>query len=153
MVEANKKTSGYVYGSTAYEIAPDIKPRRVVKPVKRAKTKATNKFKLMGRIIIVFVLSFLLVYRFTLVMKLTYDIRDTKAQITAVNNDNENIRIELATLNNIKVIEKTAVEKCGMVVPTAAEIKYVSVKPLTLSTEKYDQNTYQMIQKLLGLIY
>jgi hypothetical protein len=151
LVEVKKRSSKYIYGSVAYDIEPVIQPKRVKQPAKR--TKPTKKFKLMGRIIIIFMLSFLLVYRFTLVMKLTYDIRATKAQITQLNNDNGNIRIDLAQLNNIKQIEKDAVDKCGMVIPTKDDIKYINVKPLTVAPQKYDENSYKMIQKLLGLIY
>lgn len=153
MVEAkNKKISTkYVYGNVAYDLEPEIEPK-IEKKIKK-KNKNSYKFKLIGKIIIISILSFLLVYRFTIVMKLTYDIRNIKTQISEINNNNENIKINLANMNNIWDIEKEAVGKLGMVIPNAAQIKYVSVKPLTLASEKYSQSAFQMIQRLLGLIY
>ena len=152
MVEANKKTGNYTYGSVAYDIEPEIRRKQQVHK-QNSKKSNKKKFILMGRIFVVFVLSFLLVYRFTLVMKLTYEIRNVKTQIAQINNNNENLRIDLAVFSNIKTIEKTAVDKCGMIVPPISDVKYVDVTPLTLSDEKYDKSTYQMIQKLLGLLY
>lgn len=148
-----KYQTKYMYGSVAYDLEPEVQSKIKTKAKSGKKNKASYKLKLMGTILVVFLLSFLLVYRFTLVMKLTYDIRNLKTQITEVNNDNENIKIQLAQMNNIKLIEKIAIEKGGMVVPDATQIKYVSVKPLTVASEKYSQSAFQMIQRLLGLIY
>lgn len=157
MVEAkNKKISSkYVYGSVAYDLEPVVQPQIEIqrKIKKNNKHKNAIKLSLMARIIIVSVLSFMLVYRFTMVMKLTYDIRDLKTQIVQINNDNENVKIDLAEKNNIMGIEKIAVEKCGMIIPEPSQIKYISVRPLTKSSDKYSASAFQMIQRLLGLIY
>lgn len=154
MVVAKKDevSTKYIYGSVAYDLEPAIIPEIEEKVVKVRKSQAGIKLKLMGRVIVFFVLTFLLVYRFTMVMKITYDIRSSKTQIGLLNNVNENIKIELAKMNNIKYIEKVAVSR-GMIVPNPNQIRYVCVNPLTLSSGKYSQSAFQMIQRLLGLIY
>lgn len=154
VVAKNKKVSTkYIYGNVAYDLEPEISPVIKKKAVKKRKTNNSHKFKLMGKIVVVFVLSFLLVYRFTMVMNLTYNIRNIKTEMSQINNENENLKINIAGINNIKNIEKIAVEKDGMVVPDRSHIRYVSVKPLTLSSEKYSQSSLRMVQRLLGLIY
>lgn len=153
MAKNNNTSSKYIYGNVAYDLEPSVSPG-IEKNVKRnVRKNNSHKFKLMGKIVIIFMLSFLLVYRFTLVMKLTYDIRDTKTLISQLIDNNENIKIDLAEVNNIKNIENVAVDKEGMIVPDSNHIMYVSVKPLTLSSEKYSQSAFQMVQRLLGLIY
>lgn len=153
MVEANKKEVKYIYGNVAYDIEPAPKKRSTTKVVPKKKTAPTIRLKLMARILMIFMLSFLLVFRFALVMQLTEDIRTAKAQISTLSNSNDDIRIQLAQANNLRKIDTVAVKSCGMVAPTQSDIVYVSVKPLTAATERYSQNTYQMIQKVLGLIY
>jgi hypothetical protein len=155
LVEAkNKKIpSSYVYGNVAFDLEQDIEPIIEKKINRQPKSENSHKFKLIGKIIVISILSFLLVYRFTIVMKDTYDIRSLQTQINATNGENENIRIDLANLNNIKTIESIAVGKRGMVIPDSSQIKYLSVKPLTLSSDKLSPSAFQMIQRLLGLIY
>lgn len=154
VVAKNKKASTkYIYGNVAYDLEPEISRNVEKKVVKSIKNKNSHKFKLMGKIVVIFVLSFILVCRFTMVMNLTYNIRNIKTQIGQINNENENIKISIAQINNIKSIEKIAVGKDGMVVPDRSHIMYVSVKPLTLSSEKYSQSSLRMVQRLLGLIY
>lgn len=152
-VKNKKNRTNYVYGNVAYDLEPQQQPKIEKKVKKQKKNNASRKLKLIGKLIVISVLSFLLVYRFTMVMKLTYDIRNLKTQITELKGTNENIKMEIAETNNIKVIEKLAVEKDGMIVPDSSQIKYVDVKPLTIASEKYSPSAFQMIQRLLGLIY
>jgi hypothetical protein len=155
LVEAkNKKPqTKYIHGSVAYELEPEINPKIVKKVKKARKNKNLHKYNTVGKLLIIFVLAFLLVYRFTMIMSRTYEIRDTKTQISQLNGDNENIRIGLAEKNNIKSVEEIATQKRGMIVPDSKNIMYISVKPLTLSSGKYNQSAFQAVQRLLGLIY
>ena len=155
MVEAKikKPQTKYVHGSVAYHLEPEISPKIVKKIRKVKKNKNLNKYKTVGKIVTIFVIALLLVCRFTMIMSTTYEIRNTKTQISQLNGDNENIRIVLAQNNNIKNIEKIATEERGMIVPDSKNIMYISVKPLTLSSGKYTQSAFQMVQRLMGLIY
>jgi hypothetical protein len=155
LVEAKIKNPQvkYIHGSVAYDLAPEINPNITKKHKIVKKNNNLYKYKTIGKIIVIFILSFLLVYRFTMIMNKTYEIRNTQTQINTFNESNENIKISLAQMDNIKNIEKIAIEKRGMIVPDNKNIMYISVKPLTASSEKYTQNAFHMVQRLLGLIY
>lgn len=153
-VKTNYKPSKYVYGNVAYDIETEISPKiKKNTSNKKKTTKKYSKLKMVSKIIVVFALSFLLVYRFAIILELTYDIRNVKTEIASVIDANENIKIDLAEKNNLRDIEKVAVEKRGMIVPVQNQIQYVCVKPLTPTMDKYSPSAFQMMQRLLGLIY
>lgn len=152
----NKKYSSntYTYGNVAYDYEPEIKKKVKSPKVPRTKKKANSKLKLIKMIVIVFVMAFMVTVRFTAIMNINSDIRQLKTDIKTVQQDNENIKVEIAKLNNIRNLEKLAVEKEGMRVPSANEVFYVDVKPLTLSTDtKKTETTLSLIKQLFGALY
>jgi cell division protein FtsL len=155
MVKSKNQGQSYTYGNIAYDIKPEKKKikkkKRSVK--KQSNVKVKDKLKLISYIGVVFLLAFLTIARFTVILKMSADIRDVKSQIKRVQKDNENIRVELARIDNIKSIEEIAVSQYGMVVPKREQIVYVDVKPINRAVEKPKQTAFQMIQRLLGLIY
>jgi cell division protein FtsL len=153
-VKTKYNSSKYVYGNVAYDIEEEIAPRIKKNTSNKKKTsREFSKLQMVGKIIVVFALSFLLVYRFAIILELTYDIRNIKTEIASVIDTNENIKIDLAGKNNLRDIEKIAVGKRGMIVPEQNQIQYVCVKPLTPTMDKYSPSAFQMMQRLLVLIY
>lgn len=157
-MEKNKKhTKNYVYGSVAYNIQPEINVEK--KQIKRRKTKNNVKIKLkmVGRVFIIAIISFLTLTRFTSMIRLTYDIRTVKSEIKKVQEANENTRVQMAKMNNIKSIEETAVNKFGMVIPDKNQIVYIDVKPLTSSKAQLKEGpktaTNDFVQKIFALIH
>jgi cell division protein FtsL len=153
-VKTKYNNSKYVYGNVAYDLEQEIAPKIKKNTSNNKKTtKKFSKLKMVSKIIVVFALSFVLVYRFAIILELTYDIRNVKTEIASVIDANENIKIDLAEKNNLKDIEKVAVGNRGMIIPEQNQIQYVCVKPLTPTTDKYSPSAFQMMQRLLGLIY
>lgn len=157
-MEKNKKYSkNYVYGSVAYDIQPEIKHEK--KQIKRRKTKSKVKVKLkvVGSIMAIAIISLLTLTRFASIIRLTYDIRTVKSDIKKVQEANENTRVQIAKVSNIKSIEETAVNKLGMIIPDKNQIVYMDVKPLTSLTEQSKEGpktaANEMIQKIFGLIH
>lgn len=157
-MEKNKKYSkNYVYGSVAYDMQPEIKNER--KPIKRIKPKNRVKIKLkmVGNILIIALISLLTLSRFASIIKLTYDIRTVKSDIKKVQEANENTRVQMAKMSNIKSIEETAISKYGMVIPDKSQVVYIDIKPLTSLTEQSKEGTKtaanEFVQKIFGLIH
>lgn len=157
-MEKNKKyTKNYVYGSVAYDIQPEIKHEK--KQIKRRKTKSKVKVKLkvVGSIMAIAIISLLTLTRFASIIRLTYDIRTVKSDIKKVQEANENTRVQIAKVSNIKSIEETAVNKLGMIIPDKTQIVYMDVKPLTSLMEQSKEGpktaANEMIQKIFGLIH
>lgn len=152
-----RNTKNYVYGSVAYDIQPEIKQER--KPVKRkkAKSKVKIKLKVVGSVMVIALISLLTLTRFASMIRLTYDIREVKSDIKKVQEANENTRVQMAKMSNIKSIEKTAVNELGMVIPDTSQIVYMDVKPLTALTEESKEGiktaTNDFMQKIFGLIH
>lgn len=157
-MEKNKKQSkNYVYGNVAYDIQPEIKKEK--KPIKKTKTKnkAKVKLKMVRGIFIISVISFLTLTRFASMIRLTYDIRAVKSDIKKIQETNENTRVQMAKLSNIKGLEETALGKLGMIIPDKNQVVYIDVKPLTSSTEQLKEGkktaANEFIQKIFGLIH
>lgn len=157
-MEKNKKPSkNYVYGSVAYKIQPEISDEK--KPIKKRKTKSRVKIKLkmVRRVLIIGIISFLTLTRFASMIKLTYDIRTVKSDIKKVQETNENTRVQMAKMNNIKSLEATAVSKFGMVIPEKNQIVYIDVKPLTSSKTQSIEGpktaANDFAQKIFALIH
>lgn len=157
-MEKNKKyPKNYVYGNVAYNLEPEINPRR--KQIKRKKTnnKVKIKRKMVVSIVLIACISLLALSRFASVIKLTYDIRGIKSEIKTLQEANENIRVQIAKKSNIKSIEETAVNELGMVIPDKSQIVYIDVKPLTSlagrSNEGEKTAANQFVQKIIGLLH
>jgi hypothetical protein len=90
-------------------------------------------------------------------IRLTYDIRTVKSEIKKIQETNENTRVQMAKLSNIKSLEETAVGKLGMIIPDKAQVVYIDVKPLTSSSEQLKEGkktaATEFIQKVIGLIH
>jgi cell division protein FtsL len=157
MVKNKKNAKSYVHGNVAYDIHPEKKLEVKKKPRKRKKVKQNKNLKVKLKIIctigLVFALSFLTISRFTVIMDMSADIREVKSEIREVQKENDNIKVDLARMDNIRNIEQVAMNQYGMVVPQRDEIIYIDVKSLAASNEKPQVTAFQAIQKLLGLIY
>ncbi|MCX7884123.1 MAG: hypothetical protein N2448_03725 [Caloramator sp.] len=155
MVMSNNKKL-YSYGNVAYDFEPSIikeeKKRKRQKVNNKKKTKV--KLKLMTCIMVLSMLSFLSLCRFAAIIKITNNIHSIKKEIKQIQKNNEDLKVKMAKYNNIKNIETFAVSKYGMIVPDRQSVRYVDVKPFTVSVaevQKTDKLTF--IKRVLGLIY
>lgn len=155
MVMTDKKyKNDYIHGSLAYEVVPEkereIKRKKIKKTSSSVQVKA--KLRMMTRIGFIFVFAFLMVMRFTVIMKATHDLRETKKSINEITMANENLRVQLATCDNIKNIETVATTKLGMALPADGQIKYIAVKPIYAAVNSIKKNDVNIIHRFFGLI-
>ena len=152
MEKGKKYSKNYVYGSVAYDMQPEISNEKKQIKRRKPKNKVKIKLKMVGNILIIALISLLTLSRFTSIIKLTYDIR---TDIKKVQEANENTRVQMAKMSNIKNIEETAINKLGMVIPDKNQVVYIDVKPLTSSTEQSKEGTKtaanEFIQNIIGL--
>lgn len=139
MKKDGRNQSSYVYGNVAYNIEPEVReqPVRRVRPNnKPVHKKSNNRAKIVGSIVIVSLMAFLTLCRFATIIKLTWQVRELKNNIVLVQKENENKRVDIAKLNNIRYIENMAVNKYKMIVPPSENVVNIDVNPLTASSEK-----------------
>lgn len=156
MVNNKRYQKNYTYGNVAYDFEPQIdkKKKNINKnTVIKTKKSLKVKLKLITCVAVLFALSFLTLCRFATIIKITNDISTIKTELKKAQNANEDIKVKIAKFNNIKNIETVAVNKYGMVVPDSKSVVYVDVKPLSASVDMPKPTAFQLIQRLLGLIY
>jgi cell division protein FtsL len=156
MEKSKKYSKNYVYGSTAYDLQPETNDEKRQKVVKKPKKNQKSKFKLMGNVIAISIISLFILTRFASIVKLTYDVRAVKSEIRKVQEENENIKVEIAKSDNIRSLEQAAVGKLGMIIPDKKQIVYIDVKPLTSLKENTGKKTAsagEVVQKIFGLIH
>lgn len=162
MKNNNPRTSGYVYGNTAYDyetrkkVVKEKKPLESPKPKRKKakKSKVKVKIKLMSAVAIIFVMAFITVGRYTTILALSSDIRSQKGEIESIKKDNQNINVELAKLNNLNAIESDAKNKYSMVKSTKDNTYYINVKPLKSEASKVEkkESALTALQRMLGLV-
>ena len=149
---SSKKYNNYTYGNLAYEMPAEKKENQKITTVKKTKSNVKLKLRAITYVLAVFSLSFLVLCRFAYIYKISNDIRAVKQELKVAENNNENIRVEIAKLNNIKGIEDVAL-KAGMVIPDKADIHYISAKPLTAEPSESEHHTASLMQRLFGIIF
>lgn len=154
MVMASKKNRYTTQGNVAYkvEIAEKKKVKKVEKPKKNTNQNIKAKLKVLRFIAFMFGLTIFTLSRFVLIYNMNTELRDLKRQVKQVQKENENLQVSLAVRNNIKKIEKDAVNKYNMVNPKAEDVKFVDVKLLS-SVEEKKVTAYKLFQKFVGFIH
>lgn len=128
MVEDSRKsrTVNYNYGSVAYDFEKryDNEQENARKKNKSIKIKNQKKFrtKAIGRVAVLFIMSLLVLYRFSYIITISNNISKIEANIKTVQNNNEDMMIKMAKKNNINDIENTATGKLGMIKASSNQI-------------------------------
>lgn len=144
----------YMKGSVAYKLEEKKDLETKQEKSKKIKKKPYNFAKFVVMVIFVSLISFALLVRFFSILKLNAEIRSIKKEIKLMQDENDNLRVEIAKLNNIKDIDRIAVQKYGMIIPHPSDVHYLEVTPLNIADneEKKQNNNLAFIYRLLGLI-
>lgn len=149
---SSKKYNNYTYGNLAYEMPAEKKENKKISSSKKTRPSVKLKLRAITYVLAIFSLSFLVLLRFSYIYKINSDIRAVKQELKVAENNNENVRVEIAKLNNIKSIEDAAL-KAGMIIPDKANIRYVNAKPLTAVQQEPELHTVSLMQRLFGIIF
>lgn len=153
----------YVKGSTA--LAPEIQPNEKKKKdnkrekqllVKEKNKSAKNKLKIIRNISLTFLIGVTLIGRYSKIYNLQKQLNTINGDITMLNKDNENLKVELVKFSNIQYVEDIATKKLGMVRPTKDSIIYCDMNKEIFKYEsndktvnKVEDNTFKKVFKEL----
>jgi len=150
------KNGNYVHGTTAEKIEYDVySENKVLKAKKKQKSYLVHKMKAVLCLMMVFALGTLVMYRYALVTKTSYDInKQTKAYNDLVK-ENDRLKIKIEQSMDLQRIKDVAENKLGMQKPEKYQINYVAVNKsdVTKISEEYSEkagnNTF--FKKIIGL--
>ncbi|CCJ33356.1 MULTISPECIES: FtsB family cell division protein [Caloramator] len=153
MIMASNKA--YMRGSVAYKLEEKKTIEAQQERSKKVEKKSKKNFaKFVITVVFISFISFALLVRFFYILKLNAEIRSIKKEIKLMQDENDNLRVEIAKLNNIKDIDRIAVQKYGMIVPHPSDVHYLEVTPLNIADKEDEKTNNKMafIYRLLGLI-
>lgn len=134
----------YIKGNTA--LAPELQPNEEnnkeskvekQKVIKKRNLRIKNKLKILRNISITFVLGVALIGRYGKIYSLQKQLNTVNQNISSINKENENLKVELVRFSNIQYIEDVATKKLKMVRPTKGSIIYCDMNKEIF---KYDNN-------------
>lgn len=165
MIVTNNKTS--INGNNAlapqkisYKPSKDNELRELEKQkrehIKINREKAIEKkIKILRNIIFSFAIGILVIYRYSVIYNIEKDIVDVKTQISAVNAENENLKIDLLKYNNIKELESKAVNELNMVPKSLSSVIYIDLEKNNFENTSDSNNLKSngIINKIKKILY
>jgi len=142
MDELNEKF--VINGNTV--LAPNYMPYRESEQKRQVRKNSSNKKNIHKKIIVIrnimiaFIVGITLVGRYCIIYNLQSELNTTKQNISALNKENENLKVDLVKYNNIQYIEDVAVNKLGMVTPDRNDAIYADVSKKTIITAESKSN-------------
>lgn len=116
----------YMYTSNA--VARDYWEEEAPKKQVRKKNTKTNQRVLaqhISTLLVVFLLSIALVVQYTYIQNLGYEINQTKTELKKVQDQNEKMKQQIASLGTLQNVEAIAINQMGMHKPQNWEIIYL----------------------------
>ncbi len=106
--------------------------------------KNKNKFVIIRNIFLAFTIGLILVGRYCAIYNMQKQLNTTKSNITEMNKQNDNLKVELVKYNNLQYIEEVATTKLGMVAPNRNDAVYCNIsrdKVITTANTQNSENT------------
>jgi cell division protein FtsL len=160
LIETEKS---YISGTSARKLSYDVYEENTVLKAKR-KQKSNNraKFNLVLIIFVVFILVFLVIYRYALITELNYNINESLKSYSEIKNENSILKVDIEKDTNLSKIRQIAEDKLGMHKPDKFQVIYVSVpkSDYSIVSKTYDSNNTNLfimitdkLGKLTQLVY
>ncbi|AZV55994.1 hypothetical protein DMR38_04915 [Clostridium sp. AWRP] len=138
MILMNKDSM--VNGNTVLQ--PEYKPYKETEE-KKIKTKAPNralkvkkKLRVIRNICVIFIVGVILVYRYCAIYNSQTELNSIENDISEINKQNENLRVELVKYNNLGYIEDNAINKLQMKVPDKGNAVYINLDKKIIKVEE-----------------
>ncbi|WP_096635526.1 cell division protein FtsL [Clostridium cochlearium] len=153
MIVTDKKNY-YVDGSTvmAHEVHIEEKSqKKKEKKVFRKKipNNSRKKLSIIGKILTVFIVGTIIIGRYSKIYNMQKQLNNINNSIVKLNKENENLKVELLKLNNIKSVEDIAIGKLKMSVPTKENMIYCD---MSKEIFKLNKNANEEKNKNKGII-
>lgn len=117
-----------------------LAPKRPHREVEKKQVKKNNskkvksKFIIIRNIVMAFIIGIVLVGRYCAIYNMQKQLNTTKTNITELNKQNDNLKVELVKYNNIQYIEETAVSKLKMVAPDKNKAVFCNISQDKINT-------------------
>lgn len=120
--------SSYVYGSAARKLEYDVyEENSLLKSKRNNKKNKKSKLQLTMYIAIIATFSLLVMYRYTVITDLGYQIKALESQYQSIKEDNNTLRVQIEKSLELSTIKEIAKTRLGMDVPHKHQIVYVNV--------------------------
>jgi cell division protein FtsL len=160
LIETEKS---YISGTSARKLSYDVYEENTVLKAKR-KQKSNNraKFNLVLSIFVVFILVFLVIYRYALITELNYNINESLKSYSEIKNENSILKVDIEKDTDLSKMRQIAEDKLGMHKPDKFQVIYVSVpkSDYSIVSKTYDSNNTNLfimitdkLGKLTQLVY
>lgn len=145
----------YVGGSTAIDPEVYIEEKNYEKKEKKLykkkkSNKSRKKLSIIGKILMVFIVGTIIIGRYSKIYNMQKQINNINNSIVNLNKENENLKVELVKMNNIKSIEDVAIGKFKMMEPTKENIIYCD---MSKEIFKFDENIDGEKKKDGGILF
>lgn len=125
MIETEKN---YVHGTAARKLEYDVyEENKVLKAKRTRKSNNRAKFNLILSIFVVFILIFLVIYRYALITELNYNIDKSIKNYSEIKNENSILKVDIEKDTDLSRIRQIAEDKLGMHKPDKFQMVYVNV--------------------------
>ena len=126
------------------------------KATKTKKEEAKNKVKVFGYVVLLFSILFTISYRNSLIDESFSQIKNLKSEISEIEKENEQLKVNIESKLNLNNLEKSARELLGMQKLDSDQVVYINVKkqdyiePATEEIEYEEEKNW--FEKLLDKI-
>ncbi|SHH38133.1 hypothetical protein SAMN02745207_00948 [Clostridium grantii DSM 8605] len=108
---------------------------------KKLQQERLTKTKVVASFILTFTLGLSSVYRYSTINKLQKNIGDIKTEISRIDAENEDLKINLLQYKKVAFIEDYAINELEMVIPSSANRTFVNLEKNNFIDEQKDENS------------
>lgn len=152
----NPSSDYYMYSANAvareYQYEEEVRP--VQKTVKKQAKRHLALTQHFSTILIVFLLGLALVCEYTVVQGLGYQVSQTKSELKTVQEQNEKLKKQIATLGELQNVEAIAMSNMGMRKPEDWEVIYLPQGAPAESEEEANglDKAVEQVKEVIGTI-
>ncbi len=123
------KTGGkYIHGTAAEKLQYDVyEENKVLKAKQNQRNNNRTKYKIVRNVILVFALTFLVIYRYAVITEMNYNIDKVNDKYNEMKNENSRIKVDIEKQMDLGKIREIAENSLGMHKPDKYQIVYVNV--------------------------
>lgn len=123
----------------------------------KIKKRIKYKFNVILNTSIIFIIGITLIYRYSVIYDMQKKINIINTEISTINKQNENLKIQLIKVSSIQEIEKVALEKLHMISPDKNHVIYSDLSKKNFIEEATKNNNLvekeSVVNKLLNLLF
>ena len=97
----------------------------VIREIRTKKAKIKFKFSMVGRIVLLFSLGLLVIFRFAQITEIGYQINDIHAEYEQVVAENEQLQVDIEKQINLSEIRHIAETRLNLQAPNESQIIYI----------------------------